>query len=384
MPVPVLPTSTLVRDRTDALVVDRLIEVTELTRAEIAATTGISKPTVSQSITRLTAAGVVQESGHQSGKRGPAGTYVRLRSDLGVAVAAEVGPAGLHVVLHDLQGRELHRVEHAVPTPVRAAQLSPLITTAIRRAVRAAPGPSLGCAVSVAGPIDQHTGRLVRLAYTPFLLDELAVRELVRTALGRGRDGRPVALLVDNDVNLAALAEHHEGAAADLSDFVYAYLGDGIGGAVVIDGVVQHGGRGLVGELAYVLTAGPGGRAMTLVQAVAAWGLQRTDSVAIDRAVVDRVLTGRTAADRRTRDALVGAVAGALGSAVAGLDPQAVLIGGPWSTIGEFDQRVAERVARDSVLPVEIRPASLGAEGPMIGARIEAQRLARAAIFAVR
>ena len=286
----------------------------------------------------------------------------------------------MSVVLHDLHGSEQQRFELAVPSPIRAASLAPLITTAVRQAVRAADGPVLGCAMSVAGPIDQHTGRLVRLAYTPFVLDDLAVRELVGTALGQGRTGRPTALVIDNDVNLAALAEHHLGAAVDLLHFAYAYFGDGIGGAVVIDGVVHHGGRGLAGELAYVLTAGPGGRAMTLAQAFAGWGMHRAGSAAIDRAAVERVLSGRTVADRRIRGALVGAVSGALCSAVAGIDPQAVLIGGPWSTVGDFDQRVAERVVHDSALPVEVRPAALGTEGPMIGARSEALRLARSAI----
>ena len=43
---------------------------------------------------------------------------------------------------------------------------------------------------------------------------------------------------IDNDVNWAALAERVQGNATDLDDFVLCYLGEGVGGAVVIDGSV--------------------------------------------------------------------------------------------------------------------------------------------------
>ena len=62
------------------------------------------------------------------------------------------------------------------------------------------PGPVRACAVSLAGPVDRASGRLVHLPHSPFLVDELDVRPLLEPLVG-------VPVEVDNDVNWAALAE---------------------------------------------------------------------------------------------------------------------------------------------------------------------------------
>ncbi len=367
-----LPTLGLLRDLTDRHVLAQLVASAELTRAEIAAHTGISKPTVSESVRRLTASGLLEEAGRQVGRRGPAGTYLRLRADVGVALALSVGPDGVVVQVHDLRGRQLDRITRTVRAPVRAARLNPVFLDAVASAVETAGAPVLGCALSLAGPVDLRTGRLVRLAYSPFVLDELNPRQLIGDLVGD--------LVVDNDVNWAAIAEHRQGAATDLDHFFYCFLGPGVGGALVVDGQVGHGGRGLAAELAHVLTSGPGGRALTLATCLESWGLVRPRSHAVDLAAMERVLTGTTVADRRRRDAVVGAIAGALCSVTAVLNPQAVLIGGPWAGIGGLDQRVGELVGDRSAVEVEVRSAALAAEAPLIGTRIRAVELAQAAL----
>ena len=78
-------------------------------------------------------------------------------------------------------------------------------------------------AVSAADPVDRETGRLVELPDAPFLVGALDA-PAVLAELVEG----PVT--VDNDVNWMARAEH-EG-----RDFVYVFLGEGVGAAVVSDG----------------------------------------------------------------------------------------------------------------------------------------------------
>ena len=115
---------------------EQLLDHPELTRAELATRTGISKPTISESVKRLLDVGVLEESGRQQGKRGPAGTFCRLRNDLGVALAVSAGPGGVVVDSFSLRGVPLDRVQRAVPAPIDAARLEPLISTD-----RAAGGP---------------------------------------------------------------------------------------------------------------------------------------------------------------------------------------------------------------------------------------------------
>jgi predicted NBD/HSP70 family sugar kinase len=371
-----LPSLSLLRQLTDRHVVEQLIAEPHLTRAEIAARTGISKPTISESVRRLVTSGVLAESGRQSGGRGRAGTFYRLREDVGVAMALAAGPDGMIVETYDLRGLELSRIERNVPSPADSATLNPIMRRAVTDAVDAAPGPVLAWALSLAGPVDQATGRLVRVPNAPFLLDELDPRELLSDLVD-------VRLQVDNDVNWAALAEYHSGSAQDLSHFCYCYLGPGLGGAVVTSGSIMHGADGLAGELAHVLTTGPGGRSLRLVDCFVEWGLLQPQSNAIDVARLTQILTGSTARDRQVRDEVATAVAGAICSITALLNPAGVVIGGPWSAVdASFVDLVADKVSTAAAIPTVVRRSALDRHAPLTGARAEAVRNAQLALLA--
>jgi predicted NBD/HSP70 family sugar kinase/biotin operon repressor len=357
----------LLRQITDRHVVDQLLSAPTLTRAEIAARTGISKPTISESIRRLEASGLVCEAGQQQGRRGRAGTYYSLRTDFGYALAVSAGPEGIVAETRDVWGRLLRRLDRDTQSPVAAAELNPLLLRIVRDATAGGPGRLLGSALSVAGPVDRLTGRLVHLPNSPFLVDELDPRSLLGEVLGH-------RLQIDNDVNWAALAEAREGGATDLDDFFFCHLGHGLGGAIVRGGELVRGYGGLAGEVAHVLTTGPNGRSMRLVECFAGWDLLQKDSPAIDVDRVRAVLDGGTAAERRTRDAIVDAVAGALASVVAVLNPEGIVVGGPWGQTRDFRERLAMRLSDLAVLDVRALAATFGAEGPFVGARLAAVR----------
>ena len=367
------PSLSVVRELTDRHVIEQLLATTELTRAELAARTHISKPTISESIRRLAEAGVVAESGQQLGRRGPAGTFYRLRADVGVAVAASAGPDGVLVETLDLRGGLIDRRHTPVPVPTTRAQLDPVLRDATERVVTTAPGPVLAATLSVAGPVDRATGQLVQLPDSPFLVDALDPVPLLQPVLG-------LDPIVDNDVDWAALAEREIGIAQGLDDFVYVFLGAGLGGAVVTGGRIAHGGRGLAGEIAHLLTVGAKGRSVRLIEAFVELGLRRTDSLALDLDLVRTALGGGTAADRRNRDRIVGALAAAIGSLAVLLDPEAVLVGGPWGDHPELVDRLPAAVAATTIVPTEVRFAELGPDAPHLGARLAAVREARAVL----
>ena len=247
-----LPSLNLVRRLTDQHVLDALLASRQLTRAELAARTGISKPTISESVRRLTDAGLLVEAGAQVGSRGRAGTYYRIDPGLGVVLTASAGPDGVVVEVDELSRTPVARQSRPVPTPITEAQLGPILVAAIDAALTVGT-PVLAATVSLAGPVDQDTGRLVALPDAPFVLGELDPRALLGDRLGP-------TLRIDNDVNWAALAEYRQGAATHLEHFAYCYLGPGLGAGLVQDGAVLHGARGLSGEISHVRTTGPGGR----------------------------------------------------------------------------------------------------------------------------
>ena len=369
---PQRPSLEMLRQLTDRRVFEQLIEAETLTRAEIAARTGISKPTISESVRRLLDADLVVETGQQMGGRGRAGTYCRLRTDTTAAMAVSVGPDGIVVDTFDLRSQPIAHVEEPVAAPVDGDTLEPLLLRAVQTAVEGTPGEICSCVVSVAAPVERRTGRLVALHYSPFLVGTFDPRRTLKSI------GPSVE--VDNDVNWAALAEHRQGNATDLSDFGLCYLGVGIGGALVVGGAVVGGAGGMAGELARVRTTGPGGRSLRLFECFAAWELLKPGTEAIDVPAVCALIEGRSAADRRRRDAIAAALAGALSSVVAIADPQGLLIGGPWGGDAKFIDLIAARLDPAPHPGLVIRPAALTDAPDRIGIRLSAVAAARKAV----
>lgn len=370
MSTPGLPSIDLVRQLTDQHVLRQLINEAELTRAELAARTAISKPTISESIRRLQASNLVVESGKQSGKRGPSGTYFRLRSDAGYALTVTIGPGGVIAETSDLWGNTLHRIDADVPGPVTSTALLPVLRRLVDRAISQLPGRAISVCVNVAGPVDQRTQRLVRLPNSPYFLDDFDPAQSFRDLV----DG---VVQIDNDVNWTAAAEHAEGRAVGVDDFLYAYLGSGIGSAIYAGGSLVRGHRGLAGELANVLTQGPAGRTRRLADCFADWGLRVPGTEAIDVSAITAMLTGDSGAAHDRREEIARAVSAALGSLAAALDPETILVGGPWATSGGLSTRIGELVASDAATRATVQPAALGADAAHLGARRSSVRTAR-------
>src|SRR5689334_15191569 len=257
---PAKPSLDLVRSLTDEHVLRALMRHRRLTRAELAAEIGMSKPTAGESVRRLTERGLVVDTGERTpgGRgRGRVGSYYALAEDVGTALAASIAPEGIVAECVDPYGETVARAEQTITRPARSEQVAEALRAAVAEAGHAVAVPPRLAVVSAADPVDRSTGRLVQLPDAPFLLGELDPVEVLAPLV----DG-PVA--VDNDVNWAAQAERDHD--RTLTDFVYLYLDEGLGGAIVSDGEVRRGGSGLAGEIAHLITIGPEGQAIRLIE----------------------------------------------------------------------------------------------------------------------
>src|ERR671916_414595 len=97
----------LLRQITDRHVIDQLLTSPAMTRADIAAATGISKPTISESVRRLEQSGLLVPAGEQTGRRGRAGTFYALPGSLGVAYVRAGAPVRGHA---DLAGEPAYMI----------------------------------------------------------------------------------------------------------------------------------------------------------------------------------------------------------------------------------------------------------------------------------
>jgi len=322
----------------DEAVLRSLMDSPRLTRAELAVMTGLSKPTTGEAIRRLEAAGLVRDTGERTTSRGGVGTYYALAEEIGVALAMSIAPEGVVAEALDAAGTIISSAARPVRRPAEPAG----VTIALRRAARDVLGSRQArtAAVSVASPVDKRTGDLVHLPDEPFLVDAMAPATTLAPLVAG-------PILVDNDVNWAARAE--QAARADgspdgkASDFVYLYLGEGIGCAVVTDGQVRRGHSGLAGEIAHVCVRGPDAQAVPLIAMFGQLGLRHADSTAID---VDRLLSRLPdRGDHAFAVILAAAISGVLDAAVAFADPEFIVIGGSWGSaiLTELRAAVAQR-----------------------------------------
>ncbi|WP_181772473.1 ROK family transcriptional regulator [Amycolatopsis pittospori] len=356
-----LPQSVL-REATDRRLLDEVVSRGRVTRAELAATTGLSKPTVSEAVRRLTESGLLEATGAQeTGRRGRVGTFYELGPSAGRVLAIEVGQSGVRAWSTDLAGTVLGEYEH----PAGAAGDTDAVVAALRAVVSeasAGKGILRAVAVSMANPVDPKTHEVVALPDSPFPEGLLSPVDVLADLV-------EAPVLVDNDVNLAALAEQRAGGAVGVSSFAYVYVGAGLGVGLYIGDRLVRGAHGLAGEIGYLPGAGSGTLAAELAD-----GFGRADAPSNDVEAALRIL------DNGETGALCGIVVRAVASITAVVDPELVLLGGPVGCHPALLEPVREAL---SPSPTRLERGTLGTLASLHGATYSALEHARTAAVRV-
>ncbi|MER6328510.1 ROK family transcriptional regulator [Streptomyces sp. NPDC001034] len=223
-----------------------------LTAGQLKQLTGLSRPTVADLVERLGAAGlitVVGESG--AARRGPNARLYGIVGDRAHLAALDVRTEGVVVLIADLVGRVLAEASVPIEGGTGTGPAVQRVVAAVERAVGRAGVERLHTVgIGAPGLIDPATGDLRDSAGLPAWHRSLAA------ALGERLPGARVT--VENETNLAALAEQREGAARDHDTFVLLWLGHGTGAAVVLDGTLRRGASGGTGEIGFLPVPGTG------------------------------------------------------------------------------------------------------------------------------
>ena len=355
------PSLQLLSSLTDEHVLRALMAHERLTRAELATETGISRPTISESVRRLESTDLVRDTGARTSGRGRVGSYYALAPTVGAALVVGIAPEGVVAEVVDVRGAVLARAVRPVPHTSRAGRVRRALEAAVAQAGEKAPVPAVLAVVSAADPVDRRSGRLVHLPDSPFLIGALDPVTVLRSNVTG-----PV--VVDNDVNWAARAEAAAAAPGELDDFAYVHLGEGLGCAVVSDGEVRRGHHGLTGEITHILTTGPGDRSVPLTEVFELMGMRTAGTSAVDvAALLARVDNGGASA-RQLLGVLGAAVSGVLAAVVALTDPRVIVIGGEWGAHPGVLAAIEESFAR---LPrrAPVRRARVTNEPALAGAR---------------
>ncbi|MBP2704735.1 ROK family transcriptional regulator [Microbispora sp. RL4-1S] len=334
-------TPRLARAINDRVALDLLLERGPLTAPQLREITGLSRPTVSDLIERLQAEGLIRVAGETGGdRRGPNARLYGLVAERAHVGGVDIRRDVVNVTVADIAGEPVG----SATRPVDPRDLPGLVAATLAEAAGARPLHTV--VVGAPGLVDPGTGDLSEVNDMPGWRPDL------RTALERVV-GVPV--IIENEVNLAAVAEHQGGVAAGRDDFVLLWLDDGVGAAVMLGGRLRRGVSGGAGELGYLSLSGT--LACDLLAEEALHGLD----------------TG----------ALAGRVAECAFTMVAVLDPGLVVLAGGTSRAGgaELAAEVERRLSAVSPVPVEVRMTEIADNPVLRGAVHTALASARDEVF---
>ncbi|WP_405935833.1 ROK family transcriptional regulator [Streptomyces sp. NBC_00726] len=362
-----------------------------LTATQLKTLTGLSRPTVADLVDRLQDAGLIHVVGETGAdRRGPNARLYGIVADRALLAGLDVRTDSVAVVVADLLGATLAEATLPVGEMAEdAVERAVALLAATVRSAGSAPLHSVG--IGAPGLIDPVTGELRDSSGLPSWH-----RSLVRALQER----LPAAVLVENETNLAAVAEHRAGAARDQDTFVLLWLGHGVGAAVMLDGKVRRGASGGAGELGFLPVPGTVGTpsavncdggfhslagSAPLCELAARYGIavtqqgQEPGAAAAVRAAL---------AGEGDGEGFLGALADriALGAAAVAsvLDPGLVLLSGEVGHAGggALAALVEERLAAMSPLRTGVRAGLLGGTAVRRGALLAARDAAQDVLFA--
>ncbi|MFH9710943.1 ROK family transcriptional regulator [Streptomyces luteogriseus] len=390
----------------DRLALRLLQQEGPLTAGRLKQLTGLSRPTVADLVERLGAAGLIEVVGEAGERRrGPNAKVYGIVADRAHLAALDVRTEGVAVAVADLVGRVLAEASVPIAGDAGTGPALEQAVTLVERVVKEAGAERLHTVgIGAPGLVDPSSGEL---------RDSTGLPEWHRRLVATLQERLPDAgVSVENETNLAALAEQRDGVARDRDTFVLLWLGHGTGAAVVLDGELRRGASGGTGEIGFLPVPGTaalptstdceGGfhslaAAAAVVELAAEYGIPAESCEAgVVRAAVDVVRGAVAQVGQREAESLAGPAPAAafldaladrlavgVASVVAILDPGCVVLGGEVGQAGgaELAARVQDRIARMTPLPTEVRTTVLGGGAVLRGALLTARDRAQEELF---
>ena len=382
-----------IRRLNEQAVLDAVFAFGPTGRVEISRRTGLSKPTVSSIVEELVRLGLVRLDGTSiEGRVGRASQLYRVDGHVGYVIGVDLGGTKIRAAISDLYGVVLEEV--AEPTAQTGAG------DVIRQIVRLARdlGQRSGVdstrvrvlSVGTPGTVNPKTGEISLAFNIPPFADVPLAKELAAET--------HLAVVVENDVNAAAVGERWKGIAQRSDNFVFLAIGTGVGMGIVINGELWRGARGAAGEVGYLpLGEDPFDVAFRkrgwFEEAIAGSGIVRrverelkrgtnsqlmpgVNAVAIFDAAVKGDAVALKVVDEEARDVALG-----IAAIAAVLAPELVVLGGGIGASPLLLAPVRKYVEELVPQPVRVESSGLGHRASLVGALAIGLDEARSSVF---
>ncbi|UQA90992.1 ROK family protein [Streptomyces halobius] len=352
----------LLRRINSAVVLYALRAADSATLTALVQVTGLSRPTVEGVVEGLIEIGLVAETAAEEGgtrRQGRPARRFRFRAEAGHLLGIEIGSHRIAALLSDLGGRTLDSeqrpVDETVPADERLERVRTLVAELLRRAGVAR--RSLR-AVGVGSPGIVEADGTVRLGTALPGWTGLPLGERLRRSFR-------CPVLVENDANAAAVAEHWKGVAVESDDIVFVLAGLSPGAGSLIGGRLHRGFGGAAGEIGALHLLG---REATPEALLSTTGKPLTP---LDEAQVAAVFALARDGDGQAREAVdrfIRRLVHDVAALVLALDPQLVVVGGWAAGLAGVLEPLRGELARYCLRPPQVALSELGEAAVSTGA----------------
>ncbi|MFF4952014.1 ROK family transcriptional regulator [Streptomyces chattanoogensis] len=352
----------LLRRINSAVVLHALRAAESPTLTHLVQVTGLSRPTVEGVVEGLIEAGLVAEAAAGEGearRQGRPARRFRFRTEAGHLLGIEIGPHRVAVQLADLSGQVLDAAQRPVaqtaPADERLERVRGVVADLLRRA--GVPRSSLR-AVGVGSPGIVEADGTVRLGTALPGWTGLPLGERLRRSFR-------CPVLVENDANAAAVAEHWKGAATGSGDVVFVLAGLSPGAGSLIGGRLHRGFGGAAGEIGALHLLGREATPETLLSTTG------EPLHPLDEAQVAAVFALARDGDARAREAVerfIRRLVHDVAALVLALDPELVVVGGWAAGLAGVLEPLRGELARYCLRPPDVALSELGEAAVATGA----------------
>ncbi|MDX6251202.1 MAG: hypothetical protein QOF10_4562 [Kribbellaceae bacterium] len=363
----------LIRAINEQVLLDHIRRSGPVSRTELARLSGLSKPTVSAALGTIERAGLVHATGQRTGVPGPAAILYEVRPEAGFILGLDVGREFLRGAVADLAGTVRSRLSvrtKALDAMARVQELAGLATTLLGEAGITASQLTQ----TVIGSPGVYDPKLDTLTLTGRLSgwDSPAVLPALRDEFGP-------TVMIENDVDAAALAERVHGHGRDIDSFAFVSVGTGIGMGLVLDGKLRHGAHGVAGEISYLPFAEGTGSDARDARKRGSFDASAS-AAAVVRAARRAGVRGASSAEKvfaaAARGDLVAAaivaeeallVAKAVCTVITVVDPELIVLGGGIGQAPGFLDAVIDQLRLLAPVLPEVKVSVLGADTVVAG-----------------
>lgn len=342
-----------------------------ISRTELARRSGLTKQTIARITERLIGEKLVLEARRRHGQPGQPSIELEINPDGCHSIGAYIARDHVAIIAVDasgaVRGRIHHEIDFALPETAIGLIEEALVTFKRRRTIDERRLAGIGVAI-------------------PYWLGEIPFPGMPENyAAWTGYDVRArfarftaLPLYIENDAIAAAIGELNYGLGVESRSFFYIFIGSGLGGAVVLDGICHHGVTGLSGEIGWLPTRvadrPPGRRIQPLGELVSLYVLfgflaEHGIHLASPTELTSLDLHGRALVSDWLRQAARYIAEAAIHIGLL-IDPDAVVIGGrlPVRLVDEMLVYVNEFLARDPRPAPTVHRAAGSGDAAALGA----------------